>query len=78
MGPSALRVAGLQTRIKQLGHTVEDIGNLNVKQPEEQHYGDSESAQTLNVRADEVTCRGARQMVPTLRRGGRAHSSFPL
>ena len=40
MGPSALRVAGLQTRIKQLGHTVEDVGNLDVKQPEEQHYGE--------------------------------------
>ena len=40
MGPSALRVAGLQSRIKQLGHTVEDVGNIAVKQPEEQHYGD--------------------------------------
>ncbi len=40
MGPSALRVAGLQSRIKQLGHTVEDVGNVAVKQPEEQHYGD--------------------------------------
>ncbi len=40
MGPSALRVAGLQTRIKQLGHVVEDVGNLDVKQPEEQHYGE--------------------------------------
>ena len=40
MGPSALRVAGLQARIKQLGHQVEDIGNLTVKQAEEQHYGE--------------------------------------
>ncbi len=40
MGPSALRVAGLQQRLKALGHTVEDIGNVSVKQPEEQHYGD--------------------------------------
>ena len=40
MGPSALRVAGLQARIKQLGHTVEDIGNLEVKQPEEMHVGE--------------------------------------
>ncbi len=28
MGPSALRVAGLQQRLKALGHTVEDIGNV--------------------------------------------------
>jgi arginase len=40
MGPSALRVAGLQARIKQLGHQVEDIGNLEVKQPEEMAYGE--------------------------------------
>jgi arginase len=40
MGPSALRVAGLQARIKQLGHHVEDIGNVQVKQPEEMSYGE--------------------------------------
>jgi arginase len=40
MGPSALRVAGLQARIKQLGHHVEDMGNIAVKQAEEQHYGE--------------------------------------
>jgi arginase len=40
MGPSALRVAGLQARIKQLGLQVEDIGNISVKQPEEMSYGD--------------------------------------
>jgi len=40
MGPSALRGAGLQARIKQLGLTVEDIGNLEVKQPEEMQIGE--------------------------------------
>jgi arginase len=40
MGPSALRVAGLQARIKQLGLHVEDIGNIPVKQPEEMSYGE--------------------------------------
>lgn len=40
MGPSALRVAGLQSRLKQLGRQVEDIGNIDVPQPEEQHYGE--------------------------------------
>ena len=40
MGPSALRVAGLQARIKHLGHTVEDIGNLEVRQPEEMQVGE--------------------------------------
>jgi arginase len=40
MGPSAVRVAGLQARIKQLGHQVEDFGNIPVKQPEEMSYGE--------------------------------------
>jgi arginase len=40
MGPSALRGAGLQARIKQLGNQVEDIGNLEVKQPEEMQIGE--------------------------------------
>ena len=40
MGPSALRVAGLQSRLKQLGRQVEDAGNIPVRQPEEQHYGE--------------------------------------
>src|SRR5262245_28133170 len=40
MGPSALRRAGLQAAIKKLGHTVEDIGNLEVRQPEEMPVGE--------------------------------------
>ena len=55
MGPSALRVAGLQARLKQLGYQVEDIGNISVKQPEEQHYGDKR-AKYLNEIAE--TCQG--------------------
>jgi arginase len=43
MGPSALRVAGLQARIKQLGCQVEDIGNISVKQPEEMSYGEKKA-----------------------------------
>jgi arginase len=59
MGPSALRVAGLQARIKQLGHTVEDIGNVSVKQAEEQHYG-VKNAKYLNEIAE--TCRGVAEI----------------
>ena len=54
MGPSALRVAGLQARIKQLGHQVEDIGNIQVKQPEEMSYGEKR-AKYLQEIAD--TCK---------------------
>jgi arginase len=35
MGPSAVRYAGLQTRIERLGLSVRDFGNLNVHAPEE-------------------------------------------
>jgi arginase len=54
MGPSALRVAGLQARIKQLGLQVEDVGNIEVKQPEEMPIGEKrakylqEIAETCN------------------------------
>lgn len=60
MGPSALRVAGLQARLKQLGHTVEDIGNVPVKQAEEQHFG-IKNAKYLNEIAE--TCRGVAEIV---------------
>jgi arginase len=60
MGPSALRVAGLQARLKQLGRQVEDIGNISVPQPEEQPYGEKraryldEISQACKGLADEV------------------------
>jgi len=40
MGPSAVRAAGLNHVLKSLGHHVEDAGNIYVKLPEEQHFGD--------------------------------------
>jgi arginase len=55
MGPSALRVAGLQSRLKQLGHQVEDFGNVVVKQAEELHYGEKH-AKYLDEIAE--TCKG--------------------
>jgi len=58
MGPSALRVAGLQARIKQLGHQVEDIGNISVKQPEEMSYGEKR-AKYLSEIADACKDLGA-------------------
>ncbi len=60
MGPSALRVAGLAQHIKQLGHQVEDIGNVSVKQPEEQHYGEKK-AKYLNEIME--TCKGLAEIV---------------
>ncbi|MGB2634826.1 MAG: arginase [Candidatus Acidiferrum sp.] len=54
MGPSALRVAGLQARIKQLGHQVEDIGNISVKQAEEMSYGEKRAKYIAEI-ADACT-----------------------
>jgi arginase len=51
MGPSALRVAGLQARIKQLGHQVEDMGNIPVKQAEEMSYGDKRAKYLKEIAA---------------------------
>src|SRR5436853_6039957 len=41
MGPSALRVAGLNDKLKQLGYEVEDLGNVVVDQPESSPEGPS-------------------------------------
>ena len=60
MGPSALRVAGLQARLKQLRRQVEDIGNVPVRQPEEQHYGEKK-AKYLDEIAE--ACKGLAEMV---------------
>jgi arginase len=40
MGPSAVRAAGLNSALKSLGHQVEDAGDIHVKIPEMQHFGD--------------------------------------
>ena len=60
MGPSALRVAGLQSRLKQLGRQVEDVGNVAVPQAEEQPYGEKK-ARYLDEIAQ--TCKGLAEMV---------------
>lgn len=39
MGPSALRVAGLNARIASLGYLVEDFGNVEAEQPESSPEG---------------------------------------
>lgn len=41
MGPSAVRYAGLNARLQQMGVEVEDLGNLNVPQPETREIKDT-------------------------------------
>lgn len=67
MGPSALRVAGLNTRIRQLGHTVEDYGNVSVKQAEEQHFGDKRAKFLAEI---SESCRGVAEIVGRTLEGG--------
>jgi arginase len=40
MGPSAVRVAGLEARLEEIGHVVEDAGNIVVAIPEQKKQGD--------------------------------------
>ena len=39
MGPSAIRVAGIDVRLRELGYKVEDWGNVEVPQPESTRVG---------------------------------------
>ncbi len=58
MGPSALRVAGLQAKLEALGYHVTDPGNIAVAVAETKHRGDerarflSEIAQSAELTAD--------------------------
>jgi arginase len=36
MGPSALRIAGLQSKLEKLGYKVDDIGDINIEIMERQ------------------------------------------
>ena len=60
MGPSALRVGGLAQLLKSMGHQVEDSGNVLVKQPEEQHYGEKRAKYMAEI---VETAKGVAQMV---------------
>ncbi|MGH9353765.1 MAG: arginase [Terriglobia bacterium] len=60
MGPSAVRAAGLNAALRSLSHSVEDSGNLHVKIPEEQHFGDKH-AKYLNEIAE--ACRDVAERV---------------
>ena len=60
MGPSALRVAGLQSRLKQLTRQVEDAGNVSVPQAEEQPFGEKKARYLEEI---SQTCKSLAEMV---------------
>jgi arginase len=67
MGPSALRVAGLQARLESLGHQVTDGGNIRVEIAETRTSG-SKSARYLSEITETCT-RTAEAVVKTLEEG---------
>ncbi len=67
MGPSAVRVAGLEARLEALGHQVADGGNIRVEIAETQAAG-SENARFLKQIAETCT-RTAEAVVKTLEDG---------
>ena len=67
MGPSAMRVAGLEKRLEALGHQVTDGGNILVEIAETQNSG-SENARYLTEIAETCT-RTAETVVKTLEEG---------
>ncbi|MEO6828366.1 MAG: arginase [Acidobacteriaceae bacterium] len=67
MGPSAVRVAGLQARLEALGHRVEDSGNIAVDIAETQSVGEG-NAKYLHAITETCT-RAAEQVIATLEAG---------
>ncbi len=67
MGPSAVRVAGLQARLEALGHRVQDGGNIAVDIAETQSMGEQE-AKYLHAITETCT-REAEQVLETLSAG---------
>jgi arginase len=60
MGPSAVRVAGLAARLEELGHIVEDAGNVAVAIPEQKKAGDPNAKYLKEITA---TCTKSAELV---------------
>ena len=67
MGPSAIRAASFNARLRSLGYEVEDAGNIAVTLPEMMHYG-NRHAKYLQPIAE--TCKGVARAVERALRGG--------
>src|SRR5437899_1361911 len=67
MGPSAVRVAGLEARLEALGHVVEDAGNISVAIAEQKKEGDPHAKYLKEITA---TCtKHAELVLKTLESG---------
>jgi arginase len=71
MGPSAIRIAGVEDRLRELGHTVVDDGDIAIKNMEELKVGDVHARYLAEIaRAATVACRKVDRII------SRGH--FPL
>src|SRR5438067_6970635 len=67
MGPSAVRVAGLEARLEALGHIVEDAGNVSVAIAEQKKEGNPSAKYLKEITA---TCtKHAEQILKTMEAG---------
>src|SRR5215467_29867 len=60
MGPSAVRVAGLEARLEAIGHVVEDGGNVAVAMPEQKKEGHPHAKYLKEITA---TCTKSAELV---------------
>ncbi|MFZ0663498.1 MAG: arginase [Acidobacteriaceae bacterium] len=60
MGPSAVRVAGLEARLEALGHEVDDSGDISVALPETRHVGEPNARYLTEITE---TCAKAAEIV---------------
>lgn len=63
MGPSAIRYAGFQEKLRQLGYTVHDDGNLNVLQMEQVRSGGVDAVNAHHLEPIAQACRDVHDWV---------------
>jgi arginase len=67
MGPSAVRVAGLEARLEALGHSVTDGGNISVAIAETKHLGETNARYLKEI--TETCTNAADTVIETLQQG---------
>jgi len=73
MGPSAVRVAGLEARLEAIGHKVEDAGNVAVAIAEQKKEGDPHAKYLREITA---TCTKHAELVMKTLEGGKVPLSL--
>ena len=74
MGPSAIRYARLQTALKELGHSVTDLGNISVPVPEVAKPHDGERQEMAHLQTIREVCERTMKAARDAATGG----AFPV